>query len=551
MLQPLDDNDVARVCTQLRGGGYAAVAICLLHAYANDAHERHLEAAVRSALPNVRVTRSSHVDPAYREYERFSTTVVNAVLAPIVVSYLERLLDGLQTLRINASLYIMRSDGGLTTAADVLDRPAALIESGPASGATAAAALAQTMHLPRVLGFDMGGTTAKAGAIVDGRVQVAHEFEAAGSTHSGRGVKGSGYPVRFPFADLVEISAGGGTIAFVDDGGSLRVGPLSAGAEPGPACYGRSDRATVTDANIVLGRLPPKALLGGTFPIDASRSRDAISALAHELGLGVEACADGIVALVDNAMAKVLRIVTVERGLDPREFALIAFGGGGPLHACAVAQELEIARVIVPMHPGCFAAQGLLNAPLHADVARSVLFGVEVASDAAFAQWFADREAAAHEDLAARGARADSIVCAREYDARYRGQGFELTIAAEGSPDEVASRFHHAHHARYGYDVPDEVVELVNARVRASGELSRPTATPKNEAPVVRAPARRRRLWIDDNWVEVPVVARDGLVPGERLDGPAVVEEYDCTTYVPPDWRLIAGSDALELERCS
>jgi N-methylhydantoinase A len=247
----------------------------------------------------------------------------------------------------------------------------------------------------------------------------------------------------------------------------------------------------------------------------------------------------------------VLRIVTVERGLDPREFALVAFGGGGPLHACAVAQELDIARVIVPVHPGCFAAQGLLNAPLHTDVARSVLFGVAAASDATLAQWFDDSEAAARDDLAQRGALADSIVSTREYDARYRGQGFELTIAADGSPDDVASRFHRAHHARYGYDVLDETVELVNARVRASGALSRPVAPPKNAAQVVHMPAQRRALWIGDTWIEARVVARDALVPGERLDGPAIVEEYDCTTYVSPDWRLTAGSNALELERCS
>jgi N-methylhydantoinase A len=364
-------------------------------------------------------------------------------------------------------------------------------------------------------------------------------------------VKGSGYPVRFPFADLAEISAGGGTIAFVDEGGSLRVGPLSAGADPGPACYGRSHHATVTDANVVLGRLRQDALLGGSFPIDASRSRDAVASLARNLGLGVETCAAGIIALVDSAMAKVLRIVTIERGLDPREFALIAFGGGGPLHACAVARDLDIARVIVPAHPGCFAAQGLLKAPLHADVARSVLFSVEAADDAALARWFADREAAARDDLAERGALADSVVCVREYDARYRGQGFELTIAADGSPDDVATRFHHAHRARYGYDVRDEVVELVNARVRACGALSRSVAVPANEAPVVQAPAQQRSLWIGDGWVEAPVVARESLVPGERLNGPAIVDEYDCTTYVPPDWRLVAGSRALELERCS
>ncbi len=267
----------------------------------------------------------------------------------------------------------MRSDGGMASGPQILARPAALIESGPASGAIASAALGQRIGAPRLLSFDMGGTTAKAGAIVDGVAQVAREFEAAGITHSGRAVKGSGYPVRFPFVDLAEVSAGGGTIAWTDEAGCLRVGPLSAGADPGPACYGKSDRATVTDANVVLGRLNPRNLLGGAFPIDASRARSAIETSARILGMSVESVAAGIVTLVDSTMAKVLRIVTVERGLDPRDFTLVAFGGGGPLHACALADELGIARVVVPAHPGLFSACGLLATGLRVNEVRSIL----------------------------------------------------------------------------------------------------------------------------------------------------------------------------------
>ncbi len=345
VLVPLDDEAIARVCERLRERGVAAAAICLLHAYVNDVHERRLADALAAALPRLRVTCSSEVDPAYREYERCSTTVVNAVLAPIVERYLERLVRDLAQRRLEAPLYVMRSDGGMAAAQQILARPAAILESGPASGAIATAALARRTGAARLLSFDMGGTTAKAGAIVDGVAQVAGEFEAAGRTHSGRAVKGSGYPVRFPFVDLAEVSAGGGTIAWIDDAGSLRVGPLSAGANPGPACYGRSDRATVTDANVVLGRLNPQHLLGGAFPIDATRARRAVEALARTLGLSVEATAAGIVTLIESAMAKVLRIVTVERGLDPRDFTLVAYGGGGPLHACALADELNITRV--------------------------------------------------------------------------------------------------------------------------------------------------------------------------------------------------------------
>src|SRR5579871_5173560 len=316
----------------------------------------------------------------------------------------------------------------MAAATHALARPAALVESGPASGTIAAAALAKRIDARRLLAFDMGGTTAKAGTILDGVAQIAGEFEAAGKTHSGRAVKGSGYPVRFPFVDLAEVSAGGGTIAWIDDGGSLRVGPLSAGADPGPACYGKSDRATVTDANVVLGRLNPEHLLGGAFPIDAARARAAIDLLARTLDETVEATAAGIVRLVDDAMAKVLRIVTVERGLDPREFTLVAFGGGGPLHACALAEEMHVERVLVPAHPGLFSAFGLLEAELHVNAVHPILRATSDADGATLARFFDESESRARDELLAQGAQPATVAFRREYDARYRGQSFELTI---------------------------------------------------------------------------------------------------------------------------
>jgi N-methylhydantoinase A len=548
VLRALDEREVERVCGELRERNPEAVAICLLHSYANDAHERRLAAAISAALPNVRVTISSEVDPQYREYERFSTAVVNAALAPIVEGYLERLLAELRRAGIPAPLYVMRSDGGMTEARRILARPAALIESGPASGATAAAALGRRIGLAQLLSFDMGGTTAKAGAIVDGAVQVVMEFEAAGTTHSGRAVKGSGYPVRFPFVDLAEVSAGGGTIAWIDAAGSLRVGPLSAGADPGPACYGRSDRATVTDANVVLGRLDQTALLGGAFPIDAARARSAVEALAHSLQLGVEATALGIVRLIDDAMAKVLRIVTVERGLDPREFTLVAFGGGGPLHACAVADELGIARIVVPAHPGLFSARGLLEADLHANEALPVLRATSELDVEALEQWFARSEARSRASLLAQGATPESIALRRQHEARYRGQSFELTIAHDPSPESIAQRFAAAHRARYGYDVPGEVVELVTAHLTAVGALPharRADSYQRDDGP--RAAPGHRRLWLDGAFAGVAVKPRAALAEGERLAGPAIVEEYDSTTYVAPQWTLEAGSEVLTL----
>ncbi|HVA34470.1 MAG TPA: hydantoinase/oxoprolinase family protein, partial [Candidatus Baltobacteraceae bacterium] len=540
VLVALDDAAVAHLCEELRARAYDSIAICLLNSYANDAHERRIGEAIAAALPEVPVTQSAEIDREHREYERFSTAVVNAALAPVVQRYLEQLVREVRALGIASPLYVMRSDGGLARADRVAAHPAATIESGPAAGVVAAVELGRQIDAPHLLAFDMGGTTAKAGAIAGGLAQVSGEFEAAGKTHSGRAIKGSGYPVRFPFVDLAEVSAGGGTIAWIDDAGSLRVGPLSAGADPGPACYGASDRATVTDANVVLGRLNPTHLLGGTFPIDATRSRAAIERLARALGLSLEAAAAGIVTLIDAEMAKALRIVTIERGLDPRDFTLVAYGGGGPLHVCALAEELGIGCVLVPQHPGIFSAQGLLVADLAAHVVEPVMCDVAALDVAALEQRFSAHEAQARSALLEQGAREETIVYAREYDARYRGQGFELTIRHAPSRDAIAQHFHEAHRARYGYAVDDEPIELVNARSTAHGKLDNPSVTlssPRSGRVEGRLhPQATRALWIDGAFCDAPVYQRDTLPADARIDGPAIIEQYDTTTYVAPGW---------------
>ncbi len=556
VLVPLDDASIERVCEQLRERSVAAVAICLLNSYANDVHERRLADAITAALPDLQVTCSSAVDPEYREYERCSTTVVNAVLAPIVERYLERLAGELRRNGIGAPLYVMRSDGGMASGARILACPAAIIESGPASGAIASAALGRRIDARRLLSFDMGGTTAKAAAIIDGVAQVTGEFEAAGRTHSGRAIKGSGYPVRFPFVDLAEVSAGGGTIAWIDDAGSLRVGPLSAGADPGPACYGKSDRATVTDANVVLGRLNPRHLLGGAFPIDGPRARSAIESPARVLGMSVETLAAGIVTLVDDAMAKVLRIVTVERGLDPREFTLVAFGGGGPLHACALADELDIERILIPLNPGLLSACGLLDANLQVNDVRSVLRPVDEIDDEALEGSFCTSERRAHAALVEQGAHPATIRFRRECDARYRGQSFELTIEYDPFHGHIERRFHEAHRARYGYDVSDAIVEVVNARLTASASVALSTPTGTSRAPQRGSRKtggagheQKRALWLDGAFADVPVLQRERLAPAACVGGPAIVEAYDSTVYVAPGWLLTMDSDLLVLHR--
>ncbi len=547
VLLPLEQAEVERVVEEVAARSPGAVAIGLLHSYANDAHERRLAGALRERLGEVTIACSSQTNPEYREYERFSTTLVDAALTPVVRRYIERLTQGLRERGIAAPLHIMQSSGGLTAAQDA-PHPAAMIESGPASGAVAASSFARDAELSHVLSFDMGGTTAKAATVLDGIVQVTNEFEAAGTTHSGRATKGSGYPVRFPFVDLAEVSAGGGTIAWVDEAGSLRVGPLSAGADPGPACYGKSERATVTDANVVLGKLNQRALLGGAFPIDARRSRRAVQTRAAEIGLTVEQTAAGIVRIVDAQMAKVLRIVTVERGLDTRDFTMVAFGGNGPLHACALAEELGIRRVLVPREPGVFSALGLLVAQRQATFVRSVLRDVHALNGGELDALFDGLSDLGLQMLTRQGASATQLHVVRECDLRYRGQSFELTLPYAPDCTQLAQNFHDAHQRRYGYCVPNETVEIVNARLTASAP---PPSLPKRRAgaaPLVAAAADHRDVWVDESFVRAPVYARDDLGPDACVAGAALIEQYDTCTYVAPRWAARNAPHALVLD---
>ncbi|MBV9271723.1 MAG: hydantoinase/oxoprolinase family protein, partial [Candidatus Eremiobacteraeota bacterium] len=540
----LSDGEIARAIAEVRSRDPQAIAIGFLHAYANDSHERRIAEALRKELPGVPLCTSTEVDPEYREYERFSTAVVNAALLPILQRYIASLERGLRERNIDAPLYVMQSNGGMASAEFAASRPFTIIESGPASGVIAAAEVARASGIERVLSFDMGGTTAKAGTVVDGTVQIVTEFEAAGSTHSGRSIKGSGYPVRFPFVDLAEVSAGGGTIAWVDDGGALRVGPISAGADPGPACYGRSDRATVTDANVVLGRLSPIALLDGSFPIDAARSHDAVAKLATQLQLSVPETAAGIVSLVDSEMAKVLRIVTVERGLDSRDFTLVAYGGNGALHGCALAAELGVRRIVVPARPGVFSAEGLLDADLRIAFVEPLLKTADAINDREIDAAFERLQERARAALVTQGASADRIGYRREFDARYAGQSFEIDIQAMENIDRSVRGFHEKHRLRYGYAVYEEPVELVTIRLAATAPLaSRPTQklSSRDGKPSTRA------LWNGREFDDVPVYRRDSLASRTQISGPAIIEQYDATIVLTTLWRATIDGAQLIL----
>ncbi len=541
----LDTASLESVVAVIRERGIGSVAVGLLNSYTNDVHERLVADALRAALPGVAVTASSALVREEREYERFSTAVVNAALLPVVRGYLERLAAGVRALGITAPVFVMQSNGGTAALAFVADRPATLVESGPASGVIAAAAVGATIGAANVLSFDMGGTTAKAGTIIGGQPEIAYEFEAAGSTHSGRASKGSGYPVRFPFVDLAEVSAGGGTIARLDTVGVLRVGPLSAGADPGPACYGKGTQPTVTDANVVLGRLNPVALVGGTFPIDAARSLAAVATVAAPLGGDVERTAAGIVALVDAEMAKVLRIVSVERGLDPRDFVLMAFGGGGPLHACALAEDLGMRRVVIPRYPGLFSALGLLAADVRATFSRSLVAPLDALTLGNAEGAAATLTAEARAALLEQGVPAEKIRTVVELDLRYAGQSFDLTVPLDGDENALAEAFHQRHERRYGYASRDERVELATVRVTAIGSAGAAPQTALAAGAVTDAGAARigtRRAWDAGAFVEAAIYERERLTAGAAFEGPAIIEQYDTTSWIPAGWGALCDA---------
>lgn len=545
-VEPLDEEQVRAIACELHRRGIQDCAICFLHAYKNPAHELRAREVLQEEFPDLAVTLSCEIDPQEREYERSSTTVVSALLAPIVRRYLRRLEGELDQQR--SALFIMQSNGGMASAASVIAHPATIIESGPASGVMGAAYLGNLLGLDHLLSFDMGGTTAKAGTILNGSPQVIGEFEAAGRTHSGRAVRGSGYPVRFPFIDLAEISAGGGTIAWIDSAGALRVGPNSAGADPGPACYGKGNaEPTITDANLALGRLNPGQIAGGAVRLNLELADEALERLAARIaGFDHTRLAAGIIRLVNADMAKVLRIVSLERGHDPRGFTLVAFGGAGPLHACALAGELAIPRIIIPPHPGLFSAWGLLvSDQIHTNL-QSLLLSTRQCNPEDIENVFQQLEQAGKEALQREATAATQITFRRTLEIRYAGQSFDLTVPApplihDTTLEQTLEIFHQEHTRVYGYAARDAEIEVVTARVDAITQIAKPTLpeyTPDQQIPTLEAQKGTRPVFFEEigAFHQTPLYERYHLRTGNRLHGPAIIEQYDTTTLLPPGW---------------
>jgi len=544
VLTPLNVAEVEKVMDEVEEAGVESLAVGFLNSYVNPVHEEEVMLMAGRRLPRLYLTASSRVSNEYREYERFSTAVVNAALMPIIHAYVSQLADDLKDLGVIAPLYVMQSNGGMATADIAVEKPATIVESGPASGVIAAAWLGGLLGVRDIISFDMGGTTAKAGTVRDRVPEIVPEYEVAGKVHMGRLVKGSGFPVRFPFIDLAECSAGGGTIAWIDEGGALRVGPTSAGARPGPACYDRGGREpTITDANLILGRLNPLGLLKGEMRIHPERARQTFQRLCGLLGTGVEETAVSVIRIANSMMSKILRIVSVERGFDPRRFTLVAFGGAGPMHACALAEELEIGSIVVPPNPGMFSALGLLTADLFHDYTRPLMEGADDIDPEAVETCFREMEEEGREVLAREGVASEEMQLLRRLDLRYLGQSYELAVDVHAPFDEDTMRsaiaaFHRRHREVYGYNVEREPIEVVNVRLRVVGTIPKPRL---RELPIRRGeahPVSRRPVYFEGtDWVEAPVYERESMGRGGTLTGPAIVEQYDATTVIYPSWR--------------
>jgi N-methylhydantoinase A len=535
---PLDVGSLGPVIAMLRSENVVSVAICLLHSYANPAHEQAVARAVRDALPDVAISVSSEILPEIKEYPRTSTTVINAYVMPVVRAYITALDARLRGLGIEAPLQLMQSNGGLASASFAAESPAHIIESGPAAGVVGGAALARRLDEPRIVTFDMGGTTAKAGLVENGEVLRTEAIEVGGGVMAGsRLLVGAGYMLKLPAIDLAEVGAGGGSICRLDSAGAPKVGPESAGAVPGPVCYGRGGVApTITDCNLVLGYLDPGGLTGGTMRLDLEAARAAIERdLAGPLGLSVEEAAHGMLRLASATMMRAIRAVSVERGRDPRQFAMLAFGGNGPLFAAGIAAELGISRIIIPPLPGVFSAFGLLVADAEHHGRQSIRVRLDVADPDRIRRIIDELTEAGMQRLVRDGFAPERQVFQRAAAARYVGQSSEIEVALPDgviTPGAIAALFGDEHERTYGFRAPaGEAVELMGLSVMARGLPEQPRLPGRIPPFSQDVPAARLAWFPGEGWVETPVVDRAGL--NGLVRGPLIVQEYDATCLVP------------------
>jgi N-methylhydantoinase A len=517
-----DEQELAELCKKIRSSGAESIAISLLFSFANPENEKLVVTCLRGLSPHISV--SHEILPEFREYERAATVVVNAYLAPKVGGYLQRLESTIQS-EHGGSLYVMQSSGGIISGKLAANEPVRTVLSGPAGGVIGAHLVAKLSGFENIIGFDMGGTSTDVSLIDRAGPRTTTEARI------------SDIPLSVPMLDIHTVGAGGGSLAWFDRGGILHVGPASAGADPGPICYGRGEQPTVTDANLVLGRLDPELSLAGTVRLDETRTRRFMEQARGPIQ-SLEEFSAGIVRVAESEMEKAIRLISVERGHDPREFTLVCFGGAGPLHACSLARALGIPRVLVPAMPGALSALGILMSDVVRDYSRTVMIGRNV-EGRAFGPSINTLLEPHFTELEAKGAaefREQRLVgvATRSADLRYVGQGYELNIAV--GPQMLAD-FHAAHSKRYGHADESRSVEVVNVRVRmvaASDKITLPRKALAG-ASCTHAILKQKRVMFDGEWLDAPVFQRDLLSPGNCFGGPAIVHEYSATTVVPPE----------------
>ncbi len=544
VLIPLDEDGVLEVIDRLQAQGVEAVAVTLLHSFMNPAHERRIEELIREKNAKFVTSLSSEVTPEIREYQRSSTTLANAYVRPIMRAYLDLLCRRILEEGVQRELYIMLSNGGIATVETAEAFPIRLIESGPAAGAMAAAYYGKQLDLERLISFDMGGTTAKTCFVEDGRPSTVTEFEVARVYQF---KKGSGHPVKAPVIDMIEIGAGGGSIAHVDELGLLKVGPESAGAKPGPACYGQGgSQPTVTDADLLLGYLNPEFFLGGEMDLDLDAADSAVDRLAQTLGLERLQTVWGIHEVVNENMANAARIHGIEKGKDVQQYALMAFGGAGPIHAAHVAQKLRIDTLISPPGAGTLSALGMLTAPISFDFVRTKIMKLDFLDPAALNGIFDEMETEGRALLERSGVPANQMTFRRAADMRYEGQGYEIQVPIPGgglsaeSIEEIRENFERTYKAIYQRLGPNVPVEALNWRLVASGETPELDLRPTNGAAARTQNAKKgsRPVYFPawEEKRECDIYDRTRLTPDASIQGPAIVEEAESTVVVSPGW---------------
>jgi len=548
ILRPLDESRLQTIINDIKRKNVMSIAVCLIHSYANAIHEQRIKALIAKTYSEAFVTVSSDILPEYREFERMSTVCINAYVMPRVNSYVRHLESMLHEMGVASELYIMQSNGGVITAETARESSARTVLSGPAGGALAGVYLSAALQCPNAITIDIGGTSSDICLINQGNPNLTTESDI------------EGYPIKLPMIDINTIGAGGGSIAWIDPGGALRVGPQSAGADPGPVCYGLGgSEATVTDANAVLGRINPSYLLGGEMPVYEEKARKAIEEkIAKPLGLDLIKAAEGIIAVANANMIRGIRRVSVEKGYDPRDFALISFGGAGPLHGVELANALNIKRVIIPLYPGIASAFGMLSADVRHDYVQTQISVSDKLDLERMNATYLDMETNATGQLRDEGLEDESIKLLRLADMRYLGQSYELSVPVPdgGVTVEVISNlvtdFHRSHERAYGYNRADEQVEFVNLRLVALGKLPRTEIggewPAKGDPP---SPYGHRRVFFGGQAYNTPVYRRENLLQARPLMGPAIIEQLDSTTIVPPGDRATVeqgGNIIIELE---